>query len=513
MSTLTHLAAKLMVGTDRRPPAPLTAEGELGTLLADVQQQSEDAALTQLHLAATLALYERVGVTAHQADSPAPTPAPPQGKLEAADGAAARLGQQLIDLGDNLLIGRWFDAMAIRGRFVPPLLLPKVLRYVAVVRDLKPRLPALLGPRGQWLARLNPQWRQLADGPGLVSQDTKVWQTGTLAQRCAFLAELRARDPQAARDLVTPILDKENAKTRLAFLELWQTEIDPSDRDFLEARLTDRAKSVRVLAADLLSRLPESAFAQRMIARVEPLLKRSDKVGFRLNPPQNFDPDWRADQLQPKREGTFPSALGDRAWWLYQLIKYTPLAFWQTATELSPSDCLLAAARGEWFAAAGRGWAHAALLQQNPVWAEALLLHDPDSFHLTRLETLDLLDLLQADRFDQSLQRMLNRDQDAGSALQLAVDVGGRRIWSRAVAESVLHRFIAEANPKSKSGRNWHLLHVLPQIAYALPATFYNNLPEPFQGEGAWPELARAMERFHQIISLRKALYEEYGFE
>ncbi len=513
MSTLAQLAAKLMVGGSRGPQAPLTAAGKLGELLADLQHQSDDTALTQLQMAAALAVYERVGVAARQADSPAPTPAPPQADYDAADSAAARLGQQLIDLGDNLLIGRWFAAMEQSGRFVAPLLLPKVLRYVSVVRDLKPRLPALLGPRGQWLATLNPAWRPWVTATPTTTDNSAVWKTGTLAERCAYLAELRDHDKQAARNLVATTFEKENAKTRLALLELWKTAPDAGDRDFLNARLTDRSKNVRLLAADLLSRLPDSAFSQRMIARVQALLKLSTKVGFRLNPPQTFDPAWSNDQLQPKRDGTFPSALGQRAWWLYQLLKYTPLDFWQTATNLSPSDCLLAAARGEWFVAAGRAWAHAALLQQHPDWAEALLLHDPDTFHLTRRETLELLNLLSTERYEQSLQRMLTRDKDAGSALQLAVDVGSRRVWSTPVGQTVLERFIAEATPKSQSGRNWHLLHVLPQIAYALPASLYNHLPEPFQGEGVWPELAQAMERFHQIISLRKALYEEYGFE
>lgn len=510
--TLFSLAARLMVATGRRPQTPLTAEAELGALLADLQNQNEDADLIQLHIAAALAVYERVGVAAVQADRPAPTPAPAE-EVEAADGAAARLGAQLIDLGDNLLIERWFAAMAQSDRLIPPLLLPKVLRYVSVVRDLKPRLPALLGARGQWLAALNPQWRALAEAAPTAHIDPALWQNGTLTQRTAYLSELRRRDKPAARELVAATFDSENAKTRLALLTLWQTEPEPDDEDFLAARLTDRAKNVRLLAADLLSRLPTSAFGERMATRLQPLVVRSSNVGFRLKPPQAFDPTWSADTLQAQRDGAFPSALGERAWWLYQLIRYTPLDFWQRTTELSPSDCLLAAARGEWFVAAGRAWAHATLFQQQPDWAEALLLHDPDTFHLTRLETLELLDLLPPDRYEQSLQRMLSRDQDTGSALQLAVDAGGRRAWSPAIGQAILQRFIAEADPSSQSGRIWHLLHVLPQIAYALPPSLYNHLPDPFQGEGAWPKLAQAMERFHQIISLRKALYEEYGFE
>ena len=64
-------------------------------------------------------------------------------------------------------------------------------------------LPRLLaeagGPRVRWLAGLNPDWEHSVEEPA----DDETWRLGDARQRRGYLTSLLARDPDAARALIT----------------------------------------------------------------------------------------------------------------------------------------------------------------------------------------------------------------------------------------------------------------------------------------------------------------------
>src|SRR5262249_41684576 len=120
-------------------------------------------------------------------------------------------------------------------------------------------------------------------------------------------------------------------------------------------------REVRQAALAFLARLPGSRLAERMRARVEPMVVyRKALLGGRLEvtPP---------DACEPELEPRPPQGTGERAWWLSQLVGMVPPGLW-------PVEAAAAAAGGDWSAALLRGWAAGAARFGDPAWAEVLVL-------------------------------------------------------------------------------------------------------------------------------------------
>ena len=136
-------------------------------------------------------------------------------------------------------------------------------------RALRSAMAQVIGTRGEWLMHLNPRWQFTATGGEDLPQ---VWTTGKREQRIAVITRLRESEPSAARDLVQSTWKEDAADDRASFLESLKISLGKDDEPFLESALDDRSKGVRAAAADLLARLPDSAYVRRMIERAEPLL-------------------------------------------------------------------------------------------------------------------------------------------------------------------------------------------------------------------------------------------------
>jgi hypothetical protein len=231
-----------LVGTDRRA----------GTDPADLLSE-----------AARLTVSRRAGQLARTAILPRPCEdddRPVTGPAASARIAAMLAGQR------SVLIPEWLAAALVRGMRPPDHLLPALLDLAAA----NPRLRPLLAPRprARWLAHLNPAW----DLPEFADPaDDTPWRLGTQTQRRAWLANARAADPGRARDLLRdPAL---TAAERAAFLPVLAADLSPADEPLLEAALDDPAAPVRAAAADLLTRLPGSAYQHRMTSRARQIIR------------------------------------------------------------------------------------------------------------------------------------------------------------------------------------------------------------------------------------------------
>lgn len=66
---------------------------------------------------------------------------------------------------------------------------------------------------------------------------------------------------------------------------------------------------------------------------------------------------------------------GPRAWWLYQIGRCVPLAWWEAHTGLSPEALIDWAQKTDWRNVLLRSWLEAALRERHAAWASALLAH------------------------------------------------------------------------------------------------------------------------------------------
>jgi hypothetical protein len=176
---------------------------------------------------------------------------------------------------------------------IPPLALPTVpeasrpleRRVLAAMKETRPKAELLhfLAMRGwtvhpaDWMPAANDDeapdvyapWRDWAE---IAASTTKVgrqaagritaetWQDYLPAARKVVLAELRRRDPAAARGVLEAKLADESADARLRLLELLTIGLSDADIPFLEGIVTtDRAPKMKTLAACLLARLGRGA--------------------------------------------------------------------------------------------------------------------------------------------------------------------------------------------------------------------------------------------------------------
>lgn len=377
MTGWSELLATALVGTARR--AHHAAAGRAAG--AQAAGDHADPATALLDEAAAHSVYRRAGARP-VTGLPEPDPAPPETMPLVGAAAAARI-TDLVDNGGYLgdvgaaLVREWLTTAAARGRRVPPEAIPGLLDAGRREPSLAPLIASVGGTRAGWLAVQNAEWAYLARSNRLTDAaavpDVNTWYEGAVEQRADFLAAARRADPPAARQLLAEDWPSLLADERARLLGSLATGLGPEDEDFLEHALDDRRKEVRTVAADLLLRLPDSAYTRRLVAEARVSLRLRDGVLI-VDPPTELPDDLRRVGVSAKP----PGRMGERAWWFEELVARVPLAAWTTdrygpPRAASPSDFLALSIADGWAPAVLESLARAATSQRDSAWASALL--------------------------------------------------------------------------------------------------------------------------------------------
>ncbi len=203
MSEWQDLVTASLIGTERAevpasavPGLPVRADAVPG-----------DPAALLLDRAALLTVARRGGTLIRPAGSgfqAEPLPVAEPDPARAVSPAAARRLARMLGGEHPDLLAEWLTAAVAHGRRVPPRLLPALLDRARRVSPSDPELRRLSaeagGARARWLARLNPDWTFVT---ALTESGDDTWRLGGKSQRRGYLAALRARDPAAARELIT----------------------------------------------------------------------------------------------------------------------------------------------------------------------------------------------------------------------------------------------------------------------------------------------------------------------
>jgi hypothetical protein len=457
MSTLTwtDLLASALVGTAR-------AGGDAEALL--------DAT-------ATHALRRRAGVALVPA-APLPAPAPVDGARPVGPAAAARADALLAldqpawnttpvrDLASRLeLLAEWLAAAAGAGRRLPPELVPALLDAGRRHHHLRPLIAPVAGPLAGWLAAQRPDWSYAAAAPPVEStvDDDEVWELGAVGHRAAYLRRLRRHDPARARKLLETAWEAEPPEHRAALLPAFGTGLSGADEPLLERALDDRRRQVRDAALELLGRLPDSRYAQRMAARAAECL-RLRPGGVEVHPPATCDRSMRRDGIASRP----PAGTGERAWWLEEILARTPLRVWP-----EPRAFPARALPGEWAPTVRRALARAAAAQRDGAWAATLVdsLAAGVAAHGRPDDRLLLEALYQALPADglaahatAALRRGLRDARAVGVEQVLALCP---RPWPQAAVDAV---FAAIAEQLARPGTAWRATRLCELAALGFPA-------------------------------------------
>lgn len=510
MTVWQDITTTALLGTERQPFVPPAAPGELGNLLARLPADSEAALLGA---AAAVSLARRAGTLPPAMDTAAPTPCPPDDLPicgpRAAEGIALMLGGRHRDALPEILL-----ALAGMGRRVPPLLLPDLLKQGRQSKDLRAVILPVLGHQGRWLAAQNREWAW-ADQRLLetAAPPEQVWAEGGREARLSALEQLRQADPARGLTLLQSTWAEENADSRAAFVLVLDTELSLADEPFLEAALDDRGKDVRRAAADRLARLPESGYARRMIARAAPLLtgKRSLLGGFSLEValPNAYDKGMERDGIGEKSPD---KAMGDKAWWLCQIVGAIPPDYWTQTWRRRPEEITEAADKTEWAAVLRRGWEMAVRRRPDADWLSALLHGGPDrpdSYRrqqalqpaLAELPAVGLERLIleklrpQKHLFGVDASIPLHDAHPVLTLLQSHIHPWSAEL-ARAVIGSLRQRSV---QGMGKDQTAWHILRLLPTFACRVPSTLSQEMSE---GWPALPEVQRHWETpIHEFVT------------
>ncbi|PVE11053.1 DUF5691 domain-containing protein, partial [Streptomyces scopuliridis] len=280
------------------------------------------------------------------------------------------------------LLPQWLAAANEHGYRVPAAVLPALLDAARARTDLRPQALTFAGPRGLWLARLNPEWKFALRGAsgGALLPDPRdgeavrlLWEEGLFAERVALLAAVRAQDAEASRALLASTWSTERAEDRLMFLDSLRTGLSGADEPFLDRALSDRSRNVRHTAAELLSALPGSALAGRMAARAATCVSM-DRTGggqvITVEAPHECDADMQRDGVVPAP----PAGRGERSWWLGQLVEAAPLDTWPARLGgRTPEEIVALPVLDDWADELHAAWCRAAVRQRDARWSLVLL--------------------------------------------------------------------------------------------------------------------------------------------
>ncbi|WP_234315098.1 DUF5691 domain-containing protein [Streptomyces globisporus] len=378
-----ELVSSAMLGTDRRPPA-----APAGSAAA------RDLPGALLDAAALHTVRRRAGLRPGPA-APLPEPAPEDPRAPLPEAARLRLDQLLAgraapspagrrgaapDLAE--LLPQWLALADRHGYKAPPAALPALLDAARARTDLRPQALRLAGPRGLWLARLNPEWRFALRGRGASGrlpspEDAEgvraLWDEGLFAERVALLSAVRTENPAAGLALLSSTWSTERAEDRLMFLDSLRAGLCDADEQFLEEALDDRSRNVRATAAELLSALPASALAGRMAARAATCVgldRTAPTPTIAVEAPHECDAAMQRDGLM----ATPPAGRGERSWWLGQLVEATPLPSWPARFGgRGPEEIVALPVADDWQGELHAAWCRAAVRQRDPAWSRALL--------------------------------------------------------------------------------------------------------------------------------------------
>ena len=373
MSTWQDLVTASLIGTERTGVPAAGAPGS-PRLAGD---PPDDPAVLLLDRAALLTVARRGGRPAGNAEPPPPAEPDPAPAVSPA--AGRRLARMLGGEHPDLL-AEWLTAAVAQDRRVPAHLLPALLDRARRVAPSDPELRRLSaeagGSRARWLAALNPDWTFVTAYTGT---DQDAWRLGSKAQRRGYLTALRARDPGAARELITQSWELAAGPERVMFLSVMANAgLSLADEPLLEAALDERDAEVRGWAACLLARLPGSALGRRMARRALGCVRIDPGVpgphlGDRLvmNPPVQWDVAMRRDGLSPRGGGSLQQ-LDDRTHLLLEILARTPLGTWTRAFGRT-AEQILGLLSGPWSSVLFTGWSRAAMAQRDQEWMVALI--------------------------------------------------------------------------------------------------------------------------------------------
>lgn len=495
-----ELASIALIGTERAQlsESTLSALAQLGI------DTDAHPARTVLEAAALYHGLRRAGFPLPVQEQ-LPLPAAPA-ERSSAPGISREASQVLsIILGGSYIhaLPEYLELARQQQHPLPPEHLPALfqlsLKYPAIREMVRPAL----GPEAWWLLRQNPDWRPLAENP-----EVEMWPDAPLEDKQAMLRFLRRTQPEQAAPLLQSIWGGLAHTGKLVFLDILAIGLGGYDETFLESCLQDSRKEVRLAAAGLLSRLPDSGLVERLFARAKKLLEQKDKGSLELHYPKTLDEGLKRDGIGAKK--------GTPADWTSELLGKIPPKRWEEHFGKSTVDCLRLLAGSARKKILLEGLAQAALLHQDHRWVEAILrfwwrTNDEEAWSSALGKRL--IEQLPAPVFNELAVQQLQQHSghiEERSLLSHMLSLGAHP-WEDRLAHLVLKGFqnwIADA--RNYYWNLWHYRRILEVAAYQINPKLLENFRSGWDARSpVWYRWEKEVERLLQALDFRRLMRAE----
>ncbi len=245
---------------------------------------------------------------------------------------------------------------------------------------------------------------------------------------------------------------------------------------------------------------------QRMTERADRFVQlkgSGSRLKIAVTLPEEYEKDWQQDGIDRKSI----SVMGDRAWWLQQILQCLPLSYWQA----DPKHLIQAATKTDWPELLIRGWITATQLECNAAWASALFnyfgLHNPEEYLLTDL--FGVLSHSQQENFLRTHLPIKTNDTEVTYWLSLAGYPS--HSWSIEFSRLVLSEMLALLIRSHRYGVLFSLstklaLTLNPQIAPEAVQALEKFLEN--EQSSTWNSFA---EQFIHLLNLRQAMHQPFA--
>jgi hypothetical protein len=214
------------------------------------------------------------------------------------------------------------------------------------------------------------------------------------------------------------------------------------------------------------------------------------------------------DGIEPKPPQYGVQKLGEKSWWLLQLVTAVPPQYWTTHFKLFPTDLTEAARKSEWKEVLWEGWAHAAARYQATEWLDPILAVRPRQDEVLRAL---IRSLPSARREAMARQLFQGKGRLAGDHLAMLVLAEHNEPWSRELSRLVLQAFRARLQGMADKERyDWQLRTAILGSAYHLSPSVLSEFGDewPVGGDSAeyWTTV---VQEFLTILQFRHDMLQE----
>jgi hypothetical protein len=421
---LSQLANAALLGT-QRSSLPSFHKTPVATVAEKLENTGAESKL--LSLAGTLSLYERAGMSPlklKRVVHDLPSHDVPRCSPEVAKHLTKMLEGQYTEL-----LGEFLTALAKANQRVPEEILPLLLDRARNLYCLRAPLMATLGETGKWLARQNPAWYYAAL---LTFESANAdWTSNVMLARQGILKQARAKNATLGLQLIESTWKNESPTDRIWIIKALQINLSLNDERFLETALDDRSFTVRKVAAELLSGLPNSRLSKRMMAVAETMFELRDAELFVDFP--DITPQLVRDGVGRPMWNDTEKILASQ---LNEVVSLLPLSFWTTQFDTTPETIIGAAKASIWSKSLLGGLAAAIERQHNHEWALALLT--TEGYNAQTMKVLSVLTLESMTTFVKPLNEKMNTEPFSNDNLILKVLSRWLQPWSVMMGETFL---------------------------------------------------------------------------